>query len=142
MSSVPSRSGLAEMVAAARHDGASHLVLADWLEEHLNRADVAAVLRASTTDPRIGKQLEQTSYADFRFAPLDAEVTLGMGRWQTGTQQIRQGYLIVLCVPLEAEVGLRRWVRWLEDRGDPSAEIQALWEKLGAGNAQDNESVP
>jgi hypothetical protein len=136
------RTGLAAMAAGAAGDADGHLVLADWLEEHLNRVDLAAVFRRSKADPRAEGDRERTRFSDFRYGFLDSEVMVCMAAWKV-VQPYKagkkppepEGHLISLCVSAEAAGQLIRWVRWLPHEGKPDDEVLAVWGKMG-------ESVP
>jgi hypothetical protein len=133
------RTGLASLVIGAAANEGGHLVLADWLEDHLDRNDLAAVLRLSVDDPRDEQLRELTDFGGFRYEFVDAEVMLYMSRWKV-YQPYRagkkagpepEGALLGLCVSAEVTGKLIRWVRWLPDTGSPTAEVQALWDRLG-----------
>jgi len=132
------RTGLAAMTVGAASGAGGHLVLADWLEEHLNRPDLAAVYRLTKDDARDKTERERTRYFDFRYQFLDAEVMLCMAAWKVhhpykaGKKPAEpKGHLVSLCVSAEAAGQLIRWVRWLPHDGTPAAEVLALWGQLG-----------
>lgn len=132
------RTGLAAMTAGAAGDASGHLVLGDWLEEHLDRADLAALFRRTTADPRDDKERQQTRYSGFRYGFLDSEVMLCMAAWkvvrpyEAGKKAPeREGHLISLCVSAEAAGQLLRWVRWLPHDGKPDDDLLGLWGRMG-----------
>jgi hypothetical protein len=132
---------LARMIVGASTDAGGHLVLADWLEEHLGRDDLAAVLRLSTADPRTTEGKPKTNFYQFRYELVDADVMLCMAQWRVHQPYLPggqakagpepEGHLVGLCVSAEAAGQLIRWVRWLPTKGKPTAEVLALWERLG-----------
>jgi hypothetical protein len=132
------RTGLAAMAAGAAGDPAGHLVLADWLEENLNRPDLAAIYRMTQDDPRTETERERTYFSGFRYQFLDAEVMLCMATWKVNHPYKAgkkppepEGHLVGLCVSAEAAGKLIRWVRWLPHDGTPAAEVLALFEQMG-----------
>jgi hypothetical protein len=128
--------GLAGLVEGARSDANGHLVVADWLEEHVGPAPAAA-LRASAAalpEPRKGEWLGSHGFA-WRW--LDRDVLLYLARAQLwrGRRQPRgqeTGYALGL---LHGPAGRpRRWERWLPE--GPAAQAgKRLEEELQAGSS-------
>jgi hypothetical protein len=129
------------MVAGADADGA-HLVLADWVEEHLDLPDLAAALRASQDDPRTDQdraRQENTSFLDFRYRLLDRQVMLYQAAYRFYRQVKRgqkaenlQGRVLGLCLPPDHPGGPLRWLRWFPAETVVEAEAR-LWQELGHG---------
>lgn len=131
--------GLAAMTGGAAENSGGHLVLADWLEEHLDRADVAAVLRLSEEDPRTEPEdAERTDFSGFRYEFLDADVVLYMNHWhvwryyKSGQKPEQlEGHVVGMCVRGGVPGGPLAWARWLPSKGKSVGEVQALWDRLG-----------
>jgi hypothetical protein len=121
------------MVAGCENcDG--HLVLADWLEENLGLADLAATLRDSRNDPRGKKEdPDHSAFFGFRYRLLDPHVLLYMTHcrvWRPGTRGPLEGYVVGLAISPASALSPRCWSHWLvgKDLPDPG---QRLWDDLG-----------
>ena len=128
--------GLANMILAAQPG--DHGVVADWIEDHLQLDDLAAVLRVGLDDPRLPAEQSLTSCDQFRYRRLDRSILLSMA-----TYCIRQpfvagqprreestGFVVCLCTPPAATGGMRRWGRWFPSTiGEPA--LGRLWDDLG-----------
>ena len=128
--------GLANMILAAQPG--DHGVVADWIEDHLQLDDLAAVLRAGLDDPRQPNELQRTHCAEFRYRQIDRLILLSMASYRIQQPFIRgqprkeepTGYVVCLCTPPVSVGGMRRWGRWF-----PLTVIEPalgrLWDDLG-----------
>jgi hypothetical protein len=123
--------GLAAMVDGARADPNGHLVLADWIEEHLELSRLASVLRHSKADPREAGAENHTAFSDFRYCRLDDQVILYLSSYRVWRGS-GQGRVVGFCLSPQSPVGPGRWVRWLPAGAGEPAE-QVLWEELATG---------
>lgn len=135
--------GLGAMVAAAQKG--DHVVLADWIEEHLRLDDLAACLRESQDDPRGPQQKNQTVFTGFRYRQLDRLVLLfvvhfRVYEWSQPGKKAKtpEGHAIGLCLSADAPMGPTRLVRWLP-RGGKCEALERLWEALGKGRPDEPE---
>jgi hypothetical protein len=129
----PGPTELASMVAGcAAGDG--HLVLADWLEEKLSMADLAATLRASRQDSKGKKDsANDTTFYGFRYRQLDPHVLVymtGYRRWRRGAKGLIEGYLVGLTLGPESGLPPQLWSRSIGSTQLAEA-AQRLWDDLG-----------
>ena len=128
--------GLANMVLAAQPG--DHGVIADWIEEHLQLDDLAAVLRAGLDDPRQPDERQWTNSPEFRYRQLDRLMLLSIATyriWQPFVagktrQEEPTGFVVCLCTAPAATGGMRRWGRWVPATVTEPA-LTRLWEDLG-----------
>jgi hypothetical protein len=124
MSDGPAKqTGLLAMLAGVVGEKAGHLILADWLDEHLGRADLAGVLRR--TQPGPPPRFAGKVQVSFRYQTLDDETMLCLGLYQPEGEE--GGYVVSLGTK-GGTLRMIRWVRWLPD-SEAAEDVAALWEQ-------------
>ena len=128
--------GLANMILAAQPG--DHGVIADWIEDHLQFDDLAAVLRAGVDDPRVPEDQARTNCGEFRYRRIDRFILFTMARYRINQPYVAgqprgeepTGFVVCLCTPPNGVGGMRRWGRWFPSTIDEPA-LGRLWDQLG-----------
>lgn len=118
--------GLLSILAGVVGEPAGYLVLADWLEEHLDRGDLAGVLRRSLPGPP--PPFAGPVEVSMRYQRLDARTMLCLVRYfpeeaETG------GHLLCLGTLAGPPGEVIRWVRWLPATAKPDWAMFLLWDR-------------
>jgi hypothetical protein len=128
--------GLANMILAAQPG--EHGVIADWIEDHLQLDDLAAVVRAGVDDPRRPEDQARTHCGEFRYRQIDRFILFTMARYhihqpfvagQARTED-PTGFVVCLCTSPHRVHGVRRWGRWFPATISEPA-LGRLWDDLG-----------
>jgi hypothetical protein len=132
------------MLAAAQPG--EHAILADWIEEHLQLDELAAILRVTENDPRSPAQKDHTHFSGFRYRLLDCRVMLFCARFEVheGYQggkkkKAPEGHVVGMCLSADAVKGPLRYVRWLPSEVTCPA-FPRLWHDLATGRPVVKES--
>jgi hypothetical protein len=121
--------GLSSLIKGASSDANGHLVVADWLEEHVGEAPAAA-LRASAAARPVPREGQWLGFQSFAWRWLDRDVLLSQAHVLLWPMCRKMGHALGL---LHGPPGRqRRWARWLYE--GPAAEAgKRLEEELQAG---------
>ena len=133
--------GLAAMLASAQPG--DHVVLADWIEEHLQLDDLAAALRQGRDDVLTEEQKKGAGYDGFHYRQLDRHVLLYLSSYRAWQRARRgkqaeqfEGSLLGLCLAPDAPGGPRCWSLYFPKEVKCEA-LDRLWQSLAKDRPPD-----